>query len=425
MFPEVAPPRVTATGLLAVVAALVAGTALVLARQTGVGALDTLYAEDGVVFLTTARRMSLWSGLWEPFAGYMHLVPRLLAEPISALSLDRSAEAMAVTAAVGAALLALVAYRSLAGHITSPIIRGIAALGVLALPVGQEEVFSVVANLHWLLVPVAALVLLWNPQARVETVVAAFVVFLAAASDPMAVVLVPLAAIRLAAPLSRWAKVPTAALVAGLLVQALVVAGGSDTREFTEPIRDPAKLLIWLLFDVPARTVGGTRWVGGISEPSSWVAAAVAITALAVFVAVCWRTLARRELLVPAALATTGLLLYLAYAGVSGERPPRYGVPSGILLIVAIAICVDRLRRKLAPRQARRWAIAVGAAVALVWAVNLRIDTGRSDGPGWSTELAAARERCEADGAITVAIPITPDRRFAVELPCADLDGGG
>jgi hypothetical protein len=423
LFPEVGPPSLDLAVMLGGVAALVAGTALVLARQTGPGALDTLYAEDGQIFLTAARQMPFWSGLWEPYAGYGHLVPRFLAELVAPLPLDRAAEAMAVTAAAGAAVLALVAFRALAGHIESGVIRGVAAASVLAVPAGQEEVFAVVANLHWLLVPVAALVLLWNPRASYEIGIAFVIVFLAAASDPMAVVLLPLALARAVASLPGRAKLPVAALGVGLLVQAVVVAGGSETRDFSEPIRNPAKLLVWFVFDVPGRTVGGTRWVDGISDPLSWLVVGLALAALAALIVLCWRTIPVRDLAAPLALVVTGGLLYLAYAGISGERPPRYGVPSGILLIAAAAIVVDRLRTRLAPHRARRLVLLAAVGVTVVWVANLRIDTGRTDGPTWSTEVEHARDRCETGGPETVRIPIAPDPSWTIEVDCVDLDG--
>ncbi|MGA2654651.1 MAG: hypothetical protein ABSF18_01560, partial [Gammaproteobacteria bacterium] len=39
---------------------------------------DYLWAEDGQVFLTQALQMGL-NSLWEPYAGYLHLYPRLFA----------------------------------------------------------------------------------------------------------------------------------------------------------------------------------------------------------------------------------------------------------------------------------------------------------------------------------------------------------
>jgi hypothetical protein len=64
---------------------------------------------------------------------------------------------------------------------------------------------------------------------------------------------------------------------------------------------------------------------------------------------------------------------------------------------------------------------AVG--VTVVWVANLRIDTGRTDGPTWSTEVEHARDRCETGGPESVRIPIAPDPSWTIEVDCVDLDG--
>ena len=56
---------------------LVAGLALV--RQSGVPSWQTPYAEDGTVFLSAAYDPGGAGVLLEPYNGYLHLAPRLVA----------------------------------------------------------------------------------------------------------------------------------------------------------------------------------------------------------------------------------------------------------------------------------------------------------------------------------------------------------
>lgn len=421
LFPPVAPAVLSLRSVLAAIAAVLVGTVAVLLRQTGAGALDTVYAEDGDIFLQQLYDLGLLETLTEPYAGYSHLASRLLVAPVGAVSTPDAAAGLAVAAAAVTALLALLTFRALRGHIDAWPLRAVAAACVLLLPAGQEEVWNVVANAHWFLVPVAALLLLFDPTSRVETAVAAGVVFLAAASDPIAVALVPLALVRFLAAAPHRTKLAPIALGAGLAVQALFVAGGSESRGTDlEPMRNPVKLALWWVYDIPGRTVVGTRWMGDIDVTATWSGALVGVGGLAILGWLAWRHVGRGALLVPAALVVTGGLLYAVYAGLSGARPPRYAVPAGILLVAAVAVLLDRLRTALDPTAARRLLAVAGAVAVLVWGSNYRIDTRRSDGPSWSDEVEAARARCDGpeDREELTLVPGSP---WSIEVRCHEL----
>ncbi len=64
--------------LLAALAVLVAATLLAWSRLSPV-ARDTLWAEDATRFLHVDDRDGLGATLLRPYAGYLHVVPRLLA----------------------------------------------------------------------------------------------------------------------------------------------------------------------------------------------------------------------------------------------------------------------------------------------------------------------------------------------------------
>jgi hypothetical protein len=421
LFPPVAPVRAGWRSVLMWILAFVVGTVAVLLRQTGPGALDTIYAEDGQVFLQQLYDLGLVETLWKPYAGYSLLASRVLVAPVGAMAPSDAAAGLAVAAAATTALLALLAYRALQGHIRSWPLRAAAAAAVVLLPAGQEEAWNVVANVHWFLVPVAALLLLFDPTSRVETAVAAAVVFVTAASDPIALALLPLAAVRLLATLPRRTRVVPLALGAGLAFQALAVARGAESRGTDlEPMRNPVKLALWWVYDIPGRTLVGTRWMGDIDAGISWSGALVGLTGLAVLGWLAIRHLDRRDLLVPAALVVTGALLYAVYAGLAGARPPRYAVPAGILLVVAVAVVLDRLGAALDATAARRLLVVAGAAVVLVWGANYRIDTSRSEGPRWSEEIDAARLRCDGPDD-REQLAVVPGSPWAVEVDCREL----
>ena len=175
------------------------------------------------------------------------------------------------------------------------------------------------------------------------------------------------------------------------------------------------------MFDVPGRSLAGTRWVADISDPVAWLGVGVALIALGAVCVACLRFLPSAAWWPPLVLVVAAVMLYLGYAGVAGDRPPRYAVPSGILLLAALGIAADRLWRAMPDRAARLAAVVAALAVAAVWSVNLRLDNGRSDGPIWSEELAVAEDRCRTAPVPTVAVPIAPDAPLAIRLPCRAL----
>lgn len=84
------------------VVALCVGSVVLLARYAGKPPWEILYAEDGWVFLRGALEHS-WGSVLHPYAGYLQLVPRLIAEGVSWLPLRDAAAGFAVIAALVAA----------------------------------------------------------------------------------------------------------------------------------------------------------------------------------------------------------------------------------------------------------------------------------------------------------------------------------
>ncbi len=80
LFPTAPPGRVTGSGAALAAAAVVLGTVVGVWRVPGAGALDTVWAEDGSVFLTGAANQGLLDSITTSYAGYYHLLPRALAK---------------------------------------------------------------------------------------------------------------------------------------------------------------------------------------------------------------------------------------------------------------------------------------------------------------------------------------------------------
>jgi hypothetical protein len=137
-----------ARALLSVIA-LAAGAMVLLLRIAGRSPLTTIWAEDRTVFLVQA--LASPRHLFASYAGYLQLLPRLIAQLVSFLPLRDASAAFAITGAVIASAVALFVFHASAGHIRSVWLRGLLAAAVLLLPVAPLEIADSGVNSPWYL----------------------------------------------------------------------------------------------------------------------------------------------------------------------------------------------------------------------------------------------------------------------------------
>jgi hypothetical protein len=385
-------------------AAVLIGTGVGLLRQPGAGALNTVWAEDGRDFLATATSHSLVEAVGTSYAGYFHLVPRLLAGA-AALAPPRAAAAvLAVGAAAAVALVSILVWVASAEHLESTLARAVAAGIVVLLPVGQSDVLNSVANLHWYGLYALFWVLLWSPASRAGRVAAAATVLLVAGSDILVLGLVPLAAWRvIRRPAGdRFSWVLAGLLGLGLAGQVAGLATGASSRAL-DP--DPVRAVTgYLVRAVPAPLVG-ERWLGGSVDTGWLLLAGLAWLVVALVVLLARLRVTRPAWPLALTAAAHSAVLYMLPVVLSGVATPRYAVAPAMLVVTALVALLqprDALRQ---PRVARLPLLAFCAVLAVTCAVNLRLDNERAHGPLWSTELDHARRQCLTATAQPAAAP--------------------
>ncbi len=435
LFPP-APPRGRTprwvTALLSV-AALFGGAAALLTRQVGLPSAQTVWAEDGAVFLSQQYLPHPRGGLFlHPYNGYMHLVPRLLARLTVTAPIADAAFVLAAGAALVVAAVALLVFHGARAHVPSVPARLLLALAVVALPMGNFEVLTNVANLQWYLLFAMFWVLLWRPRGWAGTAVSAATALLATMTSPLTLLLLPLVALRAWRLPGLRERVVVLAWAAGLAVQLAVVL-----RTTRPPGTDQPEVgaIAWTYL---VRIVLGS--FGGVTET---VRAYDRLGATAVLVAV----LALVLLLLPGLLSSAQSRLAVGCAGAASVayfvipmglnwsdtfRPEvplaldgggRYSVVPTLLLLSAVAISLGRPRAAGPAARARTLVpvvLQVGTALVLltVLAVDWHVPvTDRGRAPTWATGLALARAGCAAPTG-TVRVPIQPASTFSAELPC-------
>jgi hypothetical protein len=385
------------------VVGVLGGAALSLARQPGAGALKTVWAEDGSVFLSQASTRGTLSALFHSYGGYYHTVPRLLAG-LATLAPVRAAPAvLAVSAALCVGAVAVLVYFASAGHLRSPLSRLLVAAVAVAVPVGQDEVLNSIANLHWYGLYALFWMLVWVPRRPSARVLAVVVVLLVATSDILVLAFAPLALVRAlrrdrSGRRDRHGMLLAGLLGAGIVVQVSGLLTGASQREVSA---NPVTAVTGYVSRAVPWGLLGEKVVGPTGTPRWAAMAALAWLLVALAAGFAWARLTR-----PAwSLAVIALLhsaaLYALPVVLSGYATPRYAVPAAMLLVTALVA----LLRPEGSGWRRAPAYGLAVLLALVWAVDLRVDNSRAHGPTWAGELPAARQECTHAATATLAIP--------------------
>jgi hypothetical protein len=305
---------------------------------------------------------------------------------------------------------------------------------VALIPAVGMEVEANAANLHWYLDFASVWVLLARPPRWGERIAGAAVCLVAALSDPLVVLLIPLAAIRLVATRNWRDSIPVAALLAGLAVQLPFILSAPHLAHHPS-LPDLSSVFAGhvLLPALVGGTIGQRLWVG--FDWAAVIAAAVVVGGITVAL------LRERRLRAETVLAAGLFLLALAFtaaevwarwdpvfvpiSGNSIETGARYWAVPSLLLWSAAAVIAGSPRLGdvvVMPRM--RWlrqGILLWLAL-LIAADFIALNPARDRGPFWSDQLALASQACKA-GAGRATLTTPPDRAWFLVVPCSLLPG--
>lgn len=434
---------------------LVVATALQLARQPGIPATESIWAEDGHLFLTTAVVFPDAVDVFVAPAGkYMHAAPRLLAWLASGLSVRAAAPFLAVASSLVVALLALFVFMTARRVVPRWPGRAVVAAMMPLLPVALLESLNNSANLHYFLDFAAFWALLAAPPTWGGAAAAMIVAGVAALSDPIAALLIPIAGWTVLRHPDRRRVAVAAVFLVALGGHGLVWATADRADRYEDP-RVPEAIESELNHrafapqsyapshpeDLPrlfGLRVGGAFLVGHEPLYPAWqrfgdgfsYASLIAVGLMAGY------ALTRRDLPRAVLGMTFGysVLFFVAPVAIRGTEHvapvgdqltyagSRYAVVPTLLLISALAVVLSRRDPRVGTRT---WRVVVGFALALLAMVvvqGFRYQNPREAGPRWSEEVELASRRCSASGEPYERIPIAPPGvGWDVLIPCERL----
>ncbi|WP_243063478.1 hypothetical protein [Humibacter sp. RRB41] len=412
-------------GLLVVVGTLI-GAFHIPPSQWGI-----LWAEDGSVFLHGAWSPATAFDLFQPYQGYLHVAPRLVAMVIGA-TVPASAVATGFTIAACAvvALLGTFVFFAVRDRFVSVAIAALVWLAFVGLPVGVPETNGNLANLHWYFLAAAAVALLSRTPSRLMRVSGTVIVVLAILSDPLSLYLLPLAAVRLFVypePASKLrAGIFAAAYVVQLTFVVLAPHMGGTRASVTSTIPTPGNLLDLWVRRAPELTTMGTRvtaYVVAHFQPLDIYLVIIVVGVLVASIALWARQRVWSLTFIVLSIALYGFSEFFAWTDLAASGLTfglRYAVAPALLFVIGALSGLDQLIARSGRRPVRVAAVAVVIVIALVASAS-SIDTadGREGSPTFASQLAAAHTTCDVEGAKTFTAQFAP--HWLHELPCAGL----
>jgi hypothetical protein len=391
--------------------------------------------------------LPFWHTLVTLHNGYIQLFPRLTVQLALVVPPADVAATLALTGAISLAGLACLVFHMSKGHIATPAIRALLPAAMVLLPVANTELLNNLVNVPWWLFFAAFWALLWRPRSVAGLIGAGAVCFLAAASEPLVALFLPLAIARAVSVRSLAEQAPGAGLLLGLVYQALVIVpSGAKALSGTGGLQG-----IGPSFAVRAGLglvggVKGTDWLFSHHKNLSVALGGVILCAIVAVGALTRSPRARAFTLVAAAYSAACFVVPVWLRDVAEvvkvgqvQIAARYQAVSLLLLASAVLVLADHFGREAAPpafswitteKTTPRVIVTSGRALATVvlclalfaptWVTDFREPNQRSAGPIWASQVARGLAQCRTRNEGTVTLSISPPH-WTAELECTAL----
>jgi hypothetical protein len=408
--------------------ALVALTALEWLHMPA-GTRNAFWAEDGHVFLGQWLNDPHWWTFFRPYAGYLHVVPRiggwlatLFPPPLWAIVINLFA--CAVVAAVCLLVFA----------VCGSVVRSLPArigLGLLPLltPITRVEAVGSVANLHWYALYLIPWLLLARPRSRRCASGLAVVAALAALTEPQVVIWLPLVVVVLWRD-RRWEVAAGWAVGAGAQTLTVLLAPSQRASDFHDV---GSAFLGWTLTAVTGNALPGGGWLMDLLRHTGWAGPIAGAGVLVGLAALTWWRGTTRHRIAVLSVVLGSITAWCAafflnrhpgfvFATMTFDAPTvrivRWATGAALLAMAVIPLCADALARH---GEAERLLGVVGVGLMLLvmafWFT--RADSLRT-GRVWPAGLAWARAHCADGHPPVVAAPQNPGG-WELTVPCARL----
>ncbi len=419
-----------------------AGATLAYFRIPGV-ASRTVWAEDGTLFLQ--EYIEQGPGLFNPYAGYLHFLPRAVVAFVTPVfGIESYASAITISCCVIIGLVAALTFYCSSLVTMNPVLRLCwASIPVLSAP-GAIETLGNVANLHWYLLWLAPWVLLKTPSTLSQGILLGSTALIIGLTEIQSALFLPLVFLRAENRGLWWAKTGLATGIAAQLftlwmfprpeggtgeqgdllsvvygyllnTSAAIFYGDSPTiidliqRFGYAPIiltAIPFALITYLLLRLgdPLQRFMGCMWL--IASAVIWAAAVVVNPAPYFHYSQFTSTTDWADFLLSRYSAVPSMFLIALLPLLASSTPERETIPT-------------RLAAQVGTPQFRGG--IVGAFIILQTVYFFPVTDLRSFGPEWAPQVRVAEEACRIDPSLqSVDIKQAPGS-WVTEIPCTEL----
>lgn len=429
LFPEPPPARRPLSRLeegFLVLAFLVLAAALQLLRQDPAKLLDSLWAEDGPIFLGGAMSMGTFDAITTPYAGYLVVVQRLVGEIGHLVPLWDAPAVMNVAATLVVGITGIVVWVASAGHIRSHYLRALLVVLTLLSPVAGVESVASGTYLAWFMTFGAFWLLFWRPATIWSACLGGVFILLTGLSSPALIFFTPIALLRALAIRDRR-DLPILGgfgLAVAIQLPVTMLSEGPPADSRWEPEMVTVFLQRVVDGSVLGLELGSEAW-----KSWGWTFLIGLTVMVALYLAVlAYRARSGRLFLLVAVATSVGMFTASLYergitltllwpVGMENFLGARYAIVPCLLLISAVLVLLDRL-----VGQSRIWrGAAVATAAVLLLALVTSFQTAERRGPPWDDALRAAAAECRRGSPEVGIVYVTPEG-MTMGIPCPQLE---
>jgi hypothetical protein len=405
-------------GAVVLVSFLALATVMQLFRLGPSSALNSIWAEDGSVFLGGAMGHDFFGAVTLTHAEYLVVLPRLIAEVGMLVPLHDTAMAMNLTTVLIVALSGVAVWFAAAGQIHSPYLRGLLVALMVLCPVGSIEAVASPTNVAWYTTFAVFWLLLWRPATTWGACLGGLLILATGLSTPATLFFLPIVLLRAIAIRGRRDALIVGAFALAMAIQVPATVLSDEQLPGSVWTRHIVTAFLQRVVDssVLGLELGGSTWADW-----GWPFLIAIVAGLAAYLAVLLLRTSSGRLFAAIAIGTSAVMfMFSAYvraplgelmvwrAGEYNSLGGRYAmVPTLLLISVALAL-VDSRSRSSRGRPVAAIATAAVLLVALVTSFDVRGEFGRG-GPPWDESLRTATVRCEAKNLAEVPVSTAPE----------------
>jgi hypothetical protein len=414
---------------LVIVSLVVLAAVLQLFRLGPSTTLNSLWAEDGGVFLGGALTHGFFDSVTTPYAEYLVVTPRLIAEIGTLVPLRDAPTAMNLTTVVVIALSGLAVWFASAGHIRSPCLRTLLAALMVLSPVCTSEAVATPTNIAWYMAFAVFWLLFWRPKTTWGACLGGLMILVTGLSTPGIFFFAPVALLRAIAIRGRRDTIIVGSYALAAATQLIAIANSTETIAGNTWSHNILTTFMQRVVEgsVLGLELGGETWLEW-----GWPFLIGIVVAVAAYLAVMLMRVASNRLFAVIAIVTS-VVMFLASSytravgdvmawrsDVYNDFGGRYAIVPTLLLLSAGLALLDSYYR---PARKRLPVLAIAAVVVLLVSIVTSFDVGNEPdrgGPPWDESLRTATAECEAKKLTEVPVYTAP-AGWSVAVSCRSL----